>query len=101
MVRDLGGGWIGFSPHAERVPMEIRQRALDESKRKPVAKVVFELLSDKHGDLRASFEVEPDGPFGGAERTPEEGKAAFLKISELVGAEVDRWIHLYRGDGTA
>jgi hypothetical protein len=100
MVENLGDGWIGFSPHDEIVAPEIRQRGLDEAKRKPVAKVVFELLSDKAGDLRAGFEVHPEGPFGGEERTPEERRAAFLKISELIEAEVDRWIHLYRGDGT-
>jgi hypothetical protein len=82
MVHDFGGGWIGFSPH-------------DISSRKPVAKVTFELLSDEPGDLRASFDVDPDGPFGGVERTSEESRATFLKISELIEAEVDRWIHLY------
>jgi hypothetical protein len=85
MVEDLRGGWIGFSPY-------------DENARNPVAKVTFELLPDEPGDLRAGFEVYPNGPFGRVSRTPEERRAAFLKISELVEAEVDRWMHLYRGD---
>jgi len=100
MVQESEGGWIGFSPHDENVPIEIRQRAYDETNRKPVAKVTFELLSDKPGDLRAGFEIDPGGPFGGVEKSPEERRAAFLKISELIESEVDRWVHIYRGEAT-
>jgi FKBP-type peptidyl-prolyl cis-trans isomerase (trigger factor) len=97
MDQDFGGGWIGFSPDDENVAPEIREDALRELRRKPVATVTFELLSDEPGDHRAGFEVDPNGPFGGVERTPEERRAAFLKISELVEAEVKRWLAIYRG----
>ncbi|MFL5758485.1 MAG: hypothetical protein ACJ789_02035 [Thermomicrobiales bacterium] len=94
------GGWIGFSPDDENVPHQIRLDALVKSQRQPVAKVTFELLFDEPGDLRAGFEVDPNGPFGGVERTAEERREAFLRCSELVEAEVDKWIQLYRGETT-
>src|SRR4051794_31044686 len=96
MVQEVGGGWVGFPPHEERVPLEIRQQALEQLRRTPVAKVAFELLSDEPGDLRAGFEIDPDGPFGGVERSNEERRVAYLRISQLIEFEVEKWIQIYR-----
>jgi hypothetical protein len=82
VVQDLGGGWIGFSPDDENVPPEIREHAQKQSRRRPVATVTLELLSVEPGDLRAGFEVDPEGPFGGVEGTAQERREAFLSISE-------------------
>jgi hypothetical protein len=43
------------------------------------------------------FEIEPEGPFGGVERTDPERIAAFLRLSKIVRDEADRWDDIYSG----
>jgi hypothetical protein len=95
VMKDLNGGWLGFSPDDESVPLDVRQSALDRRARKPAATITIAIYSDEPGDLDGGFEVDPDGPFGGVERSNSERVAAFHRISEIVRDEATRWVDSY------
>jgi hypothetical protein len=84
MVHDLGGGWVGYSPDRNAA-------------RKPVATVTIAVYCDESGDVEGGFEIDPDGPFGGVERSAPERIDAFLRLSKIVRDEADRWVDCYSG----
>jgi hypothetical protein len=86
MGTDSGVSWVGYAPIESKSP------------RKPAATVTFKVYSDESGDLEGGFEIDPDGVFGGVERSDPERIAAFLRLSEIVRDEADHWVDIYSGE---
>ena len=84
MGHDPGGSWFGYAPD-------------ENAARKPAATVTFTVNSDEPGDLKGGFEIDPDGTFGGIERSDPERIGVFLRLSKIVRDEADRWVDCFSG----